>query len=288
MKGILVLFSLFIILLASGCVSIDPEAIAKASPIVQSFLTEFPNAQIRVVSYSGDQVQSVLEQYIADCNKTAIPSDVYKIDIIDPDSGLSAAAWIDKSTMSIDCAIKRSKPLPNSTYCDSHAESKCYDNHVYWFDSCGNKEDEKEHCELGYGCEAGACILYQQRRCNGFQYITYIDQAAGTGSFTLHGRNGVNGINITAISVGGTSVNTDTSNVTMTVGGSSFDPSSGNYISQGQEFTVDYADGLTLTAGAYDDLAVTITYNVKNGLIGLTDTATCVGSVALVTQNGVY
>ena len=156
MKLILVLSSLFIILLASGCVSIDPEAIAKASPIVQSFLADYPNAQIRIVSYSGDQVQSVLDQYITDCNKTSIPADIYKIDITDLDSGLSAAAWIDKSDMSIDCAIKRSMPLPNSTYCDSHAESKCHGGHVYWFDSCGNKEDKKELCDRG--CEENVCI----------------------------------------------------------------------------------------------------------------------------------
>ena len=121
---------------------------------------------------------------------------------------------------------------------------------------------------------------YQQRRCNGFQYITYIDQAAATDGFTLHGRNGVNDMNITSFSVDGSVANTDTANITMTVGGISYNPSSGTYISQGQEFTVDYASGLTLTAGAYDDLTVIVTYSVKNGIAGNTDTATCVGSVA--------
>ena len=127
------------------------------------------------------------------------------------------------------------------------------------------------------------CILnpatYQQKRCNGLQYFTYIDQAASTTNYTIHARNGVNDINITQIEVAGTAV--DVSNVSlarMTADGIAYDPNSGNWINQGFEFTID-AGGLSLTAGAYDDLAVVITYNVKNGISGNSDTGTCIGTV---------
>jgi hypothetical protein len=125
---------------------------------------------------------------------------------------------------------------------------------------------------------------YQQKRCNGFQYVTYMDQSAvdATGTYTLHIRNGVNDINITQISVTGTN--------TTAVGDAAVDTrlvldgDEGNYngnsttwLSQGKEVVIT-ASGLGMPAGSYDDLGVTITYNVKNGITGNTDTATCVGT----------
>jgi len=126
---------------------------------------------------------------------------------------------------------------------------------------------------------------YQQKRCNGFQYITYMDQAATTGSYTLHFRNGVNDINLTKISVSGTEVNIynatttafNTANITATARGATW--TGGSWINQGDEVTIKLGDYLGLIAGAYDDLAVTVTYNVKNGIQGNTDTAECVGNV---------
>ena len=114
---------------------------------------------------------------------------------------------------------------------------------------------------------------YQQKRCNGFQYFTYIDSKANTSSFTLHLRNGVNDMNVSSITVGSTP---DSSPVVLK-GGVPVTPGSYN-INQGDELVI-LADGLTLTSGAYDDLSVTVTYNVKDGIQGNTDTATCVGTV---------
>lgn len=39
--------------------------------------------------------------------------------------------------------------------CLSNHETKCYDDNIYWYDSCGNKESLKENCV--FGCEAGKC-----------------------------------------------------------------------------------------------------------------------------------
>jgi hypothetical protein len=92
----------------------------------------------------------------------------------------------------------------------------------------------------------------------------------------------VNDINITQISVTGTN--------TTAVGDAAVDTrlvldgDEGNYngnsttwLSQGKEVVIT-ASGLGMPAGSYDDLGVTITYNVKNGITGNTDTATCVGT----------
>ena len=44
----------------------------------------------------------------------------------------------------------------NGDDCTSHDDYSCYGNDVYWYDSCGVKEDKKEEC--GYGCTgSGQC-----------------------------------------------------------------------------------------------------------------------------------
>jgi hypothetical protein len=67
--------------------------------------------------------------------------------------------WVDWEEQIVECAIKygtdtevNSPPKPG---CESHADVKCYNNHVYWYDSCGEVEEKKEYCEQG--CENGAC-----------------------------------------------------------------------------------------------------------------------------------
>ncbi len=43
--------------------------------------------------------------------------------------------------------------------CTSHANYSCYDGDLYWYDSCGNKEDKKQDCENG--CQGLTCITLQ-------------------------------------------------------------------------------------------------------------------------------
>jgi len=66
---------------------------------------------------------------------------------------------------------------PGTTICTSHASVGCYNGDVYWYDSCGVREEKKEDCECtstvaeepycssgsiyedtcSYGCSGGAC-----------------------------------------------------------------------------------------------------------------------------------
>jgi len=123
---------------------------------------------------------------------------------------------------------------------------------------------------------------YQQKRCNGFQYFTYIDQAATATNYTLHFRNGVNDINLSSMTVGVVTTNIfngtgESENFTLTVDGNAWDGVT--WIGQGKEVTINYGPGLSLVSGAYDDLSITVKYDVKNGIQGNTDTATCIGTV---------
>ena len=105
---------------------------------------------------------------------------------------------------------------------------------------------------------------YQQKRCNGFQYFTYIDQHDTADQNVIHVRNSNNDISITAIKVG-----SGTEDTSPTVSDSD--------IQEGDEFTITTNNVPSgVTAGTnYDNLAVRINYSVTNGISNVVDTATC-------------
>jgi hypothetical protein len=109
---------------------------------------------------------------------------------------------------------------------------------------------------------------YQSKRCNGFSYFQYIDHVADdtNGDFSLHVRNGVSDITVTGLTLGSTA-------------GANLAGSPDLTPSQGEEVVIS-ADTLggEIDPGAYDDLVVTVTYDVTNGISCVTDAATCVGS----------
>ncbi len=161
----LVLGSLLIcVVFLSGCLNISPEALAMANPLVKQFMEQYPNAKITVTHFTAEQSGQILENISAECgNPYMTAKEYYRISIDDPDSGLKAIAWVDWETKNIECAVKYggglnktiSKPGEPITDCKSHAEAKCYGEHVYWFDACGHKEEKKEYCQNG--CENGFC-----------------------------------------------------------------------------------------------------------------------------------
>lgn len=164
MKNYLV-FGLVLTLVVSlsGCLSMDPETLAFANPLVKQFMSEYPNAQISATHYSAEESQQILEQISIDCGKEISQKEFYKINIDDPDSGLKVVTWVDIENLVIECAVKYgtgdektiSKPGEPVKTCKSHAEAKCYGEHVYWFDSCGHVQEKKEYCQEG--CELGFC-----------------------------------------------------------------------------------------------------------------------------------
>ena len=49
-----------------------------------------------------------------------------------------------------------SKTQCENNLCSSHSSYKCYDNDVYWYDSCGKLQDKKAECGT-LGCSNNAC-----------------------------------------------------------------------------------------------------------------------------------
>ncbi len=51
--------------------------------------------------------------------------------------------------------------------CESHYEKKCYQDDVYWYDSCDNREERKESCDSDEECDDGECVCKSkdEKRC---------------------------------------------------------------------------------------------------------------------------
>jgi hypothetical protein len=123
------------------------------------------------------------------------------------------------------------------------------------------------------GCSNGVC-LYDPNRCNGFQYFTYIDQEVNTnGNFKLDIRNGVNDIRVTSIKV--QYGNHGYTELYPMINGFSYDPNI--WHSQGIVLSFDINTGISFPSGHFDDVFVVLTYDVRHGITGNTDAATCTG-----------
>lgn len=61
--------------------------------------------------------------------------------------------------------------------CTDHATKTCSGNSVYWFDSCGDQQEEYERCESDETCEGDRCVRFCQegfigsKLCSGFDIV---------------------------------------------------------------------------------------------------------------------
>ncbi len=102
------------VILVSGCVQ-SPEFLAKSDPIVKEFLEKYPNAQVKVVFFSREQIQSGINSIRDLCGNGGMePKDYYILGIEDIASNLSVVALIDWNNKRIDCAVK--KPVDRPTF----------------------------------------------------------------------------------------------------------------------------------------------------------------------------
>lgn len=169
-----------VVLFISGCISgLDAESLAKASPIVQDFLEDHPNAEILATYFTENQSEMMLAEIREECANPLLEAvESYRVRFTDKDTGFNAVVWIDWEERRVICAFKKGEGSDVIENCTSHAEAKCYGQHVYWFDSCGYKEEKKEYCE--YGCEnetckpAEGCKSHAEYKCYG-EHVYWFD-----------------------------------------------------------------------------------------------------------------
>jgi len=98
MRSLALLLALMAVIAASGCVSstimdMGITQIARTSEAVDQFLAEHPNAEISIQLVKEDSLSSD-NDFASKCTSIAV-SDLYKVDITDPDSGTTAWAFVD-------------------------------------------------------------------------------------------------------------------------------------------------------------------------------------------------
>lgn len=170
-----------LVMAGSGCISMDPQALAMASPMVQGFLAEHPNAEIKITHFTAEQAEQIIEQIRSECDNPYIGAkEFYRVNMTDPDTDLVAVAWIDWESRQIECVWKIGtggkdidKPKEEKN-CEHHYKYACKGGHIYWFDSCGNKEDLKEYCSEG--CSEAKNVCWGETQCKSHaEYRCYGD-----------------------------------------------------------------------------------------------------------------
>jgi eight-cysteine-cluster-containing protein len=174
-RSLVLLSILAIVILASGCTGLDPQALATSNSMIKQFMNEHPNAKIVVTHFSASQVKNIIDQIRSDCDNPYIDEkEFYRVTINDTQTSFYAVVWIDWTNKTIECAFKigtegKIVEKPKEGDCESHASYKCDSGNLYWFDSCGNKQEKKQYCQ--YGCSEnkclGECKSHAEYRCYG-------------------------------------------------------------------------------------------------------------------------
>jgi hypothetical protein len=76
-------------------------------------------------------------------------------------------ATINSNNSSVDYYAKYCLNCSSNTECISHNTSKCYNNNVYWYNSCNQLEELKQNCN-GLGCSDGSCNSAPTNGTTGF------------------------------------------------------------------------------------------------------------------------
>jgi hypothetical protein len=84
------------VVISSGCTGLDPTAFAKTIPMVKQFLDEHPNAELKIIHYTEQESEAILDQIKEDCGKLSVePKEYYFVNITDSSTGLVLRAWFD-------------------------------------------------------------------------------------------------------------------------------------------------------------------------------------------------
>ena len=94
------------ILLVAGCAGAGPEALAKALPDVQKFLSDHPNADITVALLGPDNMKDIAPLLKDSCPAISADNSYYKVLVKDSDTNSVITIWIDSKSSQTVCATR--------------------------------------------------------------------------------------------------------------------------------------------------------------------------------------
>lgn len=111
-----------------------------------------------------------------------------------PVTGSTFAGWSGACSGTGSCILTmdadKSVTATFTVACISHYSYSCYSNDVYWYDSCGNREEKKQECGTGYWrcCNNNCGRQYVYRGCSGTSCYSYSGSCRDCGVYTCSGR----------------------------------------------------------------------------------------------------
>jgi len=112
--------------------------------------TSYCNDWLKPYNYYNQQ--AFCKVPTSECSGGADPGD-RKCDGNDVLECSSSGVW----EYEFDCDFDCSNGECQDEQCSSHADKKCSGDSVYWYDSCGDKQDEYERCESDEVCSGASC-----------------------------------------------------------------------------------------------------------------------------------
>ena len=143
--------ALFLVIIISGCTTSGPISVARSDTMISAFMNQNPTAYMKISYYGENESSAIIETIREECATENIQATKFYLVNVTGESQ-SVVAWVDWDNQYLLCTFK----LGSQSGCTVHASFSCHGDHVFWFDSCGNKEDEKEHCD--HGCDSGNCL----------------------------------------------------------------------------------------------------------------------------------
>ncbi|MBN2421752.1 hypothetical protein JXB41_00875 [Candidatus Woesearchaeota archaeon] len=190
-KRVLILLALFSVLLFSCSKSFDPIKFAKANSQVKEFLKEYPNAEMKLILLTEEQVNDSIEEIREGCGEQMLVSSYYKITIDDPDSNLNLVMYIDSESNTLNCIYRKTVRTCEDECTDDTCEGYNYIECIASAEGCKVKEDKgptmgkcsvecinDDDCEGDDRCIDYNCLFLDcedectEDTCSGYNYIS--------------------------------------------------------------------------------------------------------------------
>ncbi len=116
--------------------------IVSAHPIVKNFLGNYTHNSMEFSYFRLDDAELIFKQMRSDCQEpNSTIEEVYRVIISDRESEKALAAWLDWNEKRVVCVIRA-----GNWNCTNHSYYACYNNDIYWYNSCKDREGIKEDC----------------------------------------------------------------------------------------------------------------------------------------------
>jgi hypothetical protein len=109
-KKIQIILAIFLLFIA-GCAQggINPELLVKTNTQVNTFLEEYPNADLNLLYYSQNASVELSEEYLNTCGRELTPKAMYRFSLTDEPSGLNILGYLDVDNQVVDCVKRESQ-----------------------------------------------------------------------------------------------------------------------------------------------------------------------------------